>query len=213
MKPLEYAEDTGSLTACHDCDLLLQVPTVSSGQKALCPRCGGVLSAPAANSIERSLALAITCLLLFFPANLMPIMSLRIMGKVQSATIFEGVRYLSDYGQHGAAFLVFLAAFLGPLIKIILQLYVSLCLHFRWYPADLPLCFRAYLHLDEWGMLEVYMLGILVAVVKLMGMASVIPDGGLYCFVALLLVSTTLSATMDRELYWNEIEQGLRGTG
>jgi paraquat-inducible protein A len=90
-------------------------------------------------------------------------------------------------------------------------LFISGSLHRERFSPLLPYAFRYYHYLDEWGMLEVYMLGVLVAVVKLSGMASVLPGIGLYCFIALLLVTTLMSSLLDEEGFWTRIEQGLQG--
>jgi len=199
--------DPAGLISCHDCDLLIAKADLPPGTKALCPRCGGTVRLSRPNSIERTLALALTSLLFYVPANIMPIMGMRVMGQMQNAAIHQGVRVLGENGQHGAALLVFISAMAAPLVKILLGLHVSLCLFARRCPDHLPACFRLYLHLDEWAMLEVYMLGILVAVVKLMGMATVLPGPGLYCFIALLLSTTTMTSMLDPDRFWEEMER------
>ncbi len=192
--------------ACHDCDLLVARTALPEGVKALCPRCGATLRAPRKNSIERGLAMAITSLLLFPPANTMPIMGLRVMGMVKEGTIIDGVHALIAGGQTGAALLVFIAAIAAPALKLFLLFAVSLCLRLDRRPFWVPYFFRLYLHLDEWAMLEVYMLGIVVAVVKLKSLAAILPGPGLYCFVALLLSATTMSSFIDPEAFWEAMD-------
>lgn len=68
------------LHACHECDLLVTGHAVEEGQKAVCPRCGAVLFENKPDTINRTLALTIAGLFLFWPANLLPILSLNIMG-------------------------------------------------------------------------------------------------------------------------------------
>jgi paraquat-inducible protein A len=65
-------------------------------------------------------------------------------------------------------------------------------------------------HFDEWAMLEVYTLGIIVACVKLSSMADLRFGMGLYAFVGLLLVTVTLTASLDRALFWRRIDALLR---
>lgn len=195
--------------ACLDCDLLIEREAVPSGFKAICPRCGESLYQSKHNSVEHAFALAITGLLLFVPANLLPVMSLQILGLQQSTTIYQGALAIFNAGLHWTAALVFVASIVVPLAKILLMLFVSGSLYLERYTPPLPYAFRYYHYLDEWGMLEVYMLGILVSVVKLKGMATVIPDIGLLCFVGLLLVTTLLSSMMDADDFWKRIEHGL----
>ncbi|MEN8206086.1 MAG: paraquat-inducible protein A [Pseudomonadota bacterium] len=210
--------DTQALTtipenwiACKDCDLLLERVETPVGDKALCPRCANPLYQPREHSIERTLALAITGLLLFIPANLLPVMSMDIVGQESSTTIYEGSLVLFQEGLYWTALLVFLASIVIPFCKLLLMLFISGSLHRERFSPLLPYAFRYYHYLDEWGMLEVYMLGVLVAVVKLKGMASVIPGIGLYCFIALLLVTTLMSSLLDEECFWARIEQDLKG--
>ena len=192
--------------ACHDCDLLIEREDVPFGFKASCPRCGQALYQKKRNSVERSFALAITGLLLFVPANLLPVMSLQILGLQQSTTIYQGALAIFEAGFYWTASLVFIASIVVPLVKLLLMLFVSGSLYMDKYTPLLPHAFRYYHYLDEWGMLEVYMLGILVSVVKLKGMATVIPDTGLLCFVGLLLVTTLLSTVTDEKDFWESIE-------
>jgi paraquat-inducible protein A len=199
-----------SWIACKDCDLLIERIDTPPGDKALCPRCANPLYQPREQSIERSLALAVTGLLLFIPANLLPVMSLHIVGQESTTTIYKGSLVLYHEGLHWTALLVFFASIVVPFCKLLLMLFVSGYLYLERYNPLLPYALRYYHYLDEWGMLEVYMLGVLVAVVKLKGMASVVPDIGLYCFMALLLVVTMMSTWLDEDSFWQRIEQGMR---
>ena len=197
--------------ACKDCDLLLERVDTPVGDKALCPRCANSLYQPRDNSIEYTLALALTGLLMFLPANLLPVMSMDIIGQESSTTIYQGSLVLFQEGLYWTALLVFFASIAIPFCKLLLVLFISGSLHRERFSPLLPYAFRYYHYLDEWGMLEVYMLGVLVAVVKLSGMANVLPGIGLYCFIALLLVTTLMSSLLDEEYFWTKIEQGLKG--
>jgi paraquat-inducible protein A len=196
--------------ACKDCDLLIERMDATPGDRALCPRCANPLYQPRENSIERTLVLAITGLLLFLPANLLPVMYLHIVGQESTTTIYKGSLVLFQEGLYWTALLVFFASIAVPLCKLLLVAFVSGCLYLQRSSMLLPYAFRYYHYLDEWGMLEVYMLGVLVAVVKLKGMASVVPGIGLYCFIALLLVATMMSSLLDEDSFWRRIEQGLK---
>ena len=176
------------------------------GDKALCPRCENPLYQHREQGIERTLALAITGLLLFIPANLLPVMSLQLIGHETSTTIYEGSLVLFREGLYWTALLVFSASVVIPLCKLLLMLFVSGTLDLGRSSPLLPYAMRYYHHIDEWGMLEVYMLSVLVAVVKLKGMASVIPDIGLYCFICLLLVTTLMSSLLAQDDVWEQIE-------
>ncbi|MGB5177109.1 MAG: paraquat-inducible protein A [Gammaproteobacteria bacterium] len=215
---MDNQNDTRALTAipenwiaCKDCDLLLERLETSPGDKALCPRCANPLYQRQNSSVEQTLALALTGLLLFLPANLLPVMSLDLVGQESSTTIYKGSLVLFQEGLYWTSLLVLFASIVIPLCKLLLMSFVSGCLYLQRFSTLLPYAFRYYHYLDEWGMLEVYMLGVLVAVVKLKGMASVVPGIGLYCFIALLLVTTLMSSLLDEDSFWNNIEHGLQG--
>ncbi|MEN8259255.1 MAG: paraquat-inducible protein A, partial [Pseudomonadota bacterium] len=163
------------LIACGECDLLLKALPAEAGSKVRCPRCGHVLAHPQKNSLETCLALSLAGLLLFVPANFLPILTLSVLGKTQTETMVSGVSALYRGGLWWVALLVALCSVVVPLGKLLLMFYVSACLKLGRFPDNLGRSFRCYHQLDTWGMLEVYMLGILVAVVKLKDMADVVP--------------------------------------
>lgn len=191
--------------ACPDCDLLIKPATVAVGIKAHCPRCGCLLYRPRNNSIERSFALALTGLVLFIPVNLLPLVGILVFGNTQDASLWSGVTTLYHEGMWAVACLVFLSSMAFPLAKIILSLLVSGHLYFGKYHCQLGFWMRTLQHLDEWAMLEVYTLGIIVACVKLASRTELKFGLGLLAFVGLLLVIVTLSSSLDEHLFWQKI--------
>jgi paraquat-inducible protein A len=195
------------LSACPECDLLLNRHQAAVGEKAHCPRCGYLLQRPAKQSIERTLALSIAGLLLMFPANLLPLMGIKVLGNSHDGTLWSGVFTLFTEGMWAVAILVFLSSMLFPLLNIVLSLLVSFHLHFNKPNKYLAHWMRWLQHLEEWSMLEVYMLGIIVACVKLAAMAEVKFGLGLYAFIALIVVSGMLASNLDGYLFWRRIRQ------
>ena len=200
----------GSVTACGGCDLLLKKETAPYGKKACCPRCGHVLSRSKKNSVDRSLSLAIAGLILFIPANMLPILQLQTLGIENDATMLSGVVALFQNGFWILSVVVLLASIIVPLFKLLFVLYVTVGLKLNRSLPRLADCLRWYRHIEEWGMLEVYALGIIVAYVKLIDLANVIPELGLYCFVGMLLIATFISIAMDEEKLWELIEEQQR---
>lgn len=195
-----------SLIACFECDLLLEKQRVPTGSRAKCPRCGHILHQPVHRSVEKIMALALTGLILFVPAVCMPLLSLSVLGQSEQQTVLSGVVVLYQEGYGWVAGLVGLCSIIVPLLKLLLLLYVSVGLSLKSPVKALARCFRLYHRLDTWGMLEVYLLGILVSMVKLLDIAEVIPGMGLYCFVGLLLITVLLSASLDEVSVWDAIE-------
>lgn len=193
--------------ACPECDLLLKAALPDAGEKAHCPRCGLLLARPNKQSVERTFALSIAGIILFFPANLLPMLGITMMGNANTGTLFSGVLALFNEGMEAVAVVVFLASILFPLVHISLSLLISWHLYFNRFNRYLAHWMRWMHHLDEWVMLEVYMLGIIVACVKLMSIAQLKLGCGLYAFVALIIINTLLTSGLDEELFWQRIQQ------
>jgi paraquat-inducible protein A len=191
-----------ALVACHECDLLMRRPHLKDGESAQCPRCGYELFSHRHHVVRRSLALVLTALLLYVPANFLPIMQLNLLGQRSQDTVWSGVLGLYESGMQGIAVVVFLCSMAVPLLKLLCQLLVLLSIRLDLGRSYGLLLYRIYHHLREWGMLEVYLMGILVAMVKLMDLADLSLGVGLFCFVALLLVQVWLEVTMSPHQIW-----------
>jgi paraquat-inducible protein A len=193
------------LIACHECDLLMRKPLLQDGESAECPRCGYELFSHRHHVVRRSMALVLTALLLYVPANFLPIMRLNLLGQTSQDTVWSGVLGLYESGMQGVAVVVFLCSMAVPLLKLLCQLLVLLTIRFDFGRSYGLLLYRIYHHMREWGMLEVYLMGILVAMVKLMDLADLSLGLGLFCFVALLLVQVWLEVTMSPHQIWEAL--------
>lgn len=191
--------------ACPECDVLLKLASPALGEKAHCPRCGYLLQRPRKQSIERTFALSIAGLILMIPANLMPLVGIKILGNSNDGTLWSGTVMLAHEDMWIVAILVFLSSILFPLLNIILSLLISAHLYFNTPNRYLALWMRCLQHLDEWAMLEVYMLGIIVACVKLSSLADLKFGFGLYAFIALLIITVMLTSSLDKYLFWQRI--------
>ena len=193
------------LVACHECDLLMRKPVLQDGESAECPRCGYELFSHRHRVVRRSLALVLTALLLYVPANFLPIMQLNLLGQTSQDTVWSGVLGLYESGMQGIAVVVFLCSMAVPLLKLLCQLLVLLSIRLDFGRSYGLLLYRIYQHMREWGMLEVYLMGILVAMVKLMDLADLSLGLGLFCFIALLLVQVWLEVTMSPHQIWEAL--------
>lgn len=190
------------LVACHECDLLMRKPMLKQDEKAQCPRCGYELYAHRHNVIDRSLALVLAALMLYVPANFLPIMQLHLLGQSADDTVWSGVLGLYDSGMRGIAVVVFLCSMAIPLLKLLCQLAVLLSIRWNIGRDYGLLLYRIYHHLRDWGMLEVYFMGVLVAIVKLVDLAELSLGLGLLCFISLLLVQIWLEIVMSPHQIW-----------
>lgn len=196
------------LVACHECDLLMLKPELAPGERAECPRCGFELFSHQPHMLGRSLALVIAALLLYVPANFLPILQLRLLGQTSQDTVWSAVVALYESGLQGIGVVVFLCSMGIPLLKLLCQLAVLLSIRWGVGCGYGLLLYRIYHHLREWGMLEVYFMGILVSIVKLVSLADLAVGVGLICFVCLLLVQVWLEITMSPHEVWEALSRG-----
>ncbi len=195
------------LLACPECDLLMARPTLAHGQVAECARCGYELLRLRHRFVGPGLALVLAALLLYFPANFLPIMQLNLLGRVTDDTVWTGVLSLYRGDMQGIAFVVLLCSMVVPLLKLLCQFVVLLCIATRRAKALGMLLYRTYHHLREWGMLEVYLLGILVSIIKLRDMAELSLGIGLACFAGLLVVQIWLELVMSPQQVWEALAE------
>lgn len=195
-----------NLIACHECDLLLRVPEQPEGGVARCLRCNAVLHRSIHNSIERSLALTLAGLLLFVVANAFPFLAFKMQGQVTQTTLASGVIDLYRTGMWELSLLVMLTTILVPMLQLLVLVYVLVPLYLGRTPWKLGTIFRFFHSLQPWGMMEVFLIGILVAVVKLVGMAQIVPGLALWSFALLILVLAAASANLDPRLVWERVQ-------
>lgn len=194
------------LVACPQCDLLMVLPPIAPGQRGLCIRCGALIRQVGTDPIVKPLALTAAALLLFVPANFFPILELDILGQSSTATMVGAVEILFTGGLPLVGLMVLFCSIIAPLTTMGLLFFVLAAVGLKRRPAFLPRFYRLYLHLDSWSMLEVYMIGLLVSIVKLLDMARVQVGIGLFCFIGLLVTSLAAKAVLDRSAVWEEVE-------
>ncbi|GMQ89622.1 MAG: paraquat-inducible protein A [Gammaproteobacteria bacterium] len=194
-----------NLIACHECDLLLRIPAQSGGGVARCGRCNALLHKSIPNSIERSLALSLAGLVLFIIANSFPFLAFKMQGLETETTLVSGVVDLYNQGMWEISLLVLFTTIVVPLLQLLILIYVLLPLYLNRTPWKLGTVFRFFHSLQPWGMMEVFMIGILVAVVKLVGMAQIVPGTALWSFALLIFVLAASSASLDPRLVWNRV--------
>ncbi|MHC5064400.1 MAG: paraquat-inducible protein A [Planctomycetota bacterium] len=196
-----------ALIACPDCDLIHERRVIADGHKAKCARCSALLYCHPHHSVQRTLALAMACLLLFLVANLSHFMSFSLHGRVQESVLLTGIVELYRGGLWGLAVLVFFTSFLAPAMNILLLLALSLPLHFGKAPRYLPRVYRLYESLCPWAMISVYLLGVFVAIVKLADLASTPIGNGFYALVVLMFVMAAAQSRFDPESIWKAMEK------
>lgn len=191
--------------ACHECDALLKAVPVRVGQKLECPRCGYLLYRPRKDPINRGLALSLTTLILIGPANFLPIMTLNMMGLDNVDTMIKGVVQLYQQGFWWMSALVLFCSILAPLMESILVVCICLMVKAKQFNGLLVEMLKLQTHMRRWAMLEVYMLSILVAYIKMIDEGDISIGMGLVCFIGMLMAVTLNTMLFDTHSIWEQI--------
>lgn len=182
-------------------------PDLAPGGKAYCARCSGLLSKASRNPVDGVLALSLSALMLLVLANVFPFLHFALEGQTQENRIVTGVFGLWNAGQGGLAALILFTTVLAPALRTLGLLYVLLPLALGRVPPGVARALRFQEGLVSWAMLDVYMLALLVALVKLAQMAEVELELGAFCFVALFVMLTLMGAAYDRGALWDRVEE------
>ncbi|MEX3688718.1 paraquat-inducible protein A [Paraburkholderia sp. BR14263] len=196
------------LIACHDCDALYRKPRLLGRQSARCSRCGATLYSSAASQLDRICAITLAALVTFIIAQSFPIIELDANGITTESSLFGALVVLWHEDMEIIAVIVFCATILFPLTEMVALLYVLLPVRRGFIPPGFDYVLRCIQFVRPWGMLEVFMLGVLITIVKMVSLARVIPETALFAFGALTLMFTVV-VTFDARTLW-DIADGLR---
>jgi paraquat-inducible protein A len=195
-----------SLVACHECDLLQREVDLPPGGKAVCSRCGATLYVRRRDTIDRTLALILAAAVLFVIGNSFPVVTMEIQGQRTEALVWQGAWRLYRDGEPLVGGIVFLTAFAFPLVQIAGMLAILVPVRLGLTPRYLVPAFRTVEESKPWSMVEVFMLGVLVSLVKLAHMATVVPGVGMWAFFALIVVLAGASSALDPRDVWERLE-------
>ncbi|WP_166267939.1 paraquat-inducible protein A [Marinobacter caseinilyticus] len=196
--------DPVNLIICEYCDSVYHRPILSRFQKAQCQRCGAVIARHHWLSIDQCLALSVTAGLLMAYLSVYPILLIHVQGQTQSATLLESALALAQGPVSLMAVAVACAVLLVPALQISLLVWVLTYARYRRRAPYFNHCMQALNRLRHWSMLEVFLLGALVSVIKLSGRLQVVPTAGLFALAALSVLIIGLAGRDLRRL-WNEV--------
>ncbi|MBM5456578.1 paraquat-inducible protein A [Pseudomonas sp. P66] len=193
--------DTDHLIICEHCDCVYHKVPLGKHQKALCLRCGAVLQRYNGLTLQQRLALSVTAGVLWVLANFYPVMSISLQGFSNSATLWDSVRALATGPITFIALVAAISIIIAPMFQLLLLIWV-LCFAMAGQRSPaFHLCMRWLETLRPWSMLEVCLLGALVAVFKLAGLLDVLPGIGLIALAALSLFMIRIAGRDIRELW------------
>ncbi len=200
-----------ALIECHDCGLYLRAKALPESSTAKCPRCGAGLYRRTNRGIDHAIALSIAGLVLFAIANIYPFMTFKLEGREQVSTLITGVLEFLDQGLWPLALLVFSVTIFIPLAKMLGTLAVLIPVRYGLRVRGLGRLFRIVEIVHPWAMMEVFMLGVLVAYVKLTDLATLELGPALIAFAVLIFVLAAAESSIEPREIWTALgDQGLR---
>lgn len=195
-----------ALVGCPHCDLVQRLPDLAVGETARCPRCDRELWRRREDSLDRTLALAIGAALLYVVANAVPMLGLSAVGHQASTTVFGGARHLWETGREVVALLVLFTAVVAPAMQIGFMLVIVLGARRTPIPRWVGALLRHHPTACTWSTIEVMMLGVLVALIKIADYATVIPGLALYALGVLVFLLAAMQSAFDSREVWARIE-------
>jgi paraquat-inducible protein A len=202
-----------ALVACLHCDLVQRLPELGAGESARCPRCDWELWRRRVDPLTRSLALALAAAVLYVIANSVPMLGLTVVGRQASTTVFGGAQQLWRDGREVVAGLVLFTVVVAPALQIGFTLAIALASRGRTAPRWVATLLRHHPTTRTWSMLEVLMLGVLVALIKIAELATVIPGLALFALGGLIFLLAAMQASFDPRAVWERIEWADGRTG
>lgn len=196
----------GSLVACGECDLLQRIPTDGRRGTVACVRCGAVLRRSTTHGTDRTLALVLAAVPLLVLANSFPLLEVELGGRSSATTLIETAFALQSQGLSLVAVLVMTTTLGVPVLYLAALLYLLLPIRLGRRPRHFGRVFRAICVIRPWGMVEVFLLGLLVSLVKLASMAAVVTGIALWSFAGLMIVLAAASAGFDTQALWDEAD-------
>ncbi|WP_273454686.1 paraquat-inducible protein A [Nevskia ramosa] len=189
------------LIGCEACGLVLERPAHGSD----CPRCGTPVHARRPESLTRSWAFLVAAMILYIPANLLPVLHSTKLFESWSDTILSGVVALWEDGAYDLAIIVFTASIVVPLLKMgaLALLLLEVQRGGRQLPRERALLYRILEYIGHWSMLDVFAVALLVTLVHFGTLASVEPGSGIVAFGAVVVLTMLATMSFDPRLNWD----------
>ena len=208
-------QERPDLIVCEECDAVHRRPVLAHAEIARCLRCGAELERDTGSRLERLLPLTLASHIMFVIANSFPIVQIELQGLTSDTTLFGAVMVLNGEGMSLVAMLVLATTILFPLMQMLVLLYLLLPFAHDVHDGHRPgvkILLRLMQIVRPWGMVEVFLLGVLVALVKLSNMAAVVPGVALWAFGALTILLTVVVSFNPRYL-WRILVSERRNSG
>lgn len=196
---------TGEVLACHDCDHLHRYEPIPAGARADCRYCGALLYRHLPASLDRSIALYVTALILFFIANCFPFLGLKLGGRVVENILLSGGWAMVELGMAELGVLIFLTSIAFPFLVIAGMLYLLVPVRLGYRPRGLGIVYRLVHAVTPWSLVGVFMLGVLISIVKLQDLATVVTGPSLFALAALMIAYAAARASFEPRAFWDSV--------
>jgi paraquat-inducible protein A len=192
-----------NLCSCHCCQLLVSMDAAPSAHR--CPRCHAPLHRRKQGSIAHAWALVCAALIFYVPANLLPMTVTTALGHRQADTIISGVIYFMQTGSWEIALIIFTASVFVPLAKLAILIFLLVSVQFRstWRPRDRTALYRLTELVGRWSMVDIYVVTILVALVRLGAVATIEVGPAAIYFAAVVVITILAAESFDPRLIWD----------
>ena len=202
------------MMSCHSCRQVSRAAEGAHGARwaahdLRCPRCGAALHFRRPHSVSRSWAFLVAAMILYIPANVLPMMKTSSLFGTQSDTIMSGVVYFWTSGSWYLALIIFIASVVVPMLKMIALaiLLVSVQRRSRWQQEQRARLYRLVEFVGRWSMLDIYVVAVIVALVQLKALASIQPGPGAAAFGAVVVLTMFAAMAFDPRLIWDAGEK------
>ena len=196
-RPVKTALEQG-LQGCHVCT------GVVAASAHECGGCGAKLHAGPGRSIQETWAWLVTSIVLYIPANFLPIMHTTFLGRESENTIFGGVITLWEHGSYPIAIVIFGASVFVPIAKILVLGWLSISVQMGSAVAleQKTRLYRVTEFVGRWSMIDVFVVGILVALVQLGNIMTILPGAAALAFAGMVATTMLAAIAFDPRLIW-----------
>ena len=199
-------QNTDNLVCCEECDVVYKRIELKKGEKAYCLRCGAGMYKNG-RTLAQLLPLVVASLIVFVISNAYPIVQIELQGIRSETTLFGAVLAMFNEGRGLVALLVLLTTIVFPLCELLLLLYVLFPVTIlKIQPVGMAIALRIIRVFRIWGMIEVFLIGVLVTLVKLVVMVTIIPGIALWSFAALTVLMVLVISVKVSDI-WDQVEK------
>lgn len=166
-----------------------------------------------AHSIQTTWALLLTSILLYIPANILPIMHTNILGSDEPSTIFGGVILLWKMGSYPIAVVIFVASVFVPVAKIVILCWLNYSVQAKQQHAhsERIYWYRITEFVGRWSMIDVFVVAVLVSLIQLGNIMSILPGHAALAFCGVVICTMLAAMSFDSRLIWHETERQRSG--